>query len=266
MTAGTPSACPATDDCAMTFTHLLRRGVVAGATAGLAAALVTWLVVEPVIRRALVVEEARRGGHSHGGGGEEPLVSRGLQVVGGAGTSALAGVMFGVVFAVVFAKTRHLLPGATDFGRAGVLAALGFFVFSLLPGTKLPANPPAVGDPATVTQRTWLYVLCILLGLLVVSVVASIDRYQRGRGVDVAVRGTVNLLTFVVGVALVFALVPGTPDTVPADVPAALLWDFRLASLTQLAVMWATLGVTFGLLVQTRTARSTRPEPVPTAV
>jgi len=64
----------------------------------------------------------------------------------------------------------------------------------------------------------------------------------------------------------VFALVPGTPDTVPADVPATLLWDFRLASLTQLAVMWATLGVTFGLLVQTRTARSTRPEPVPTAV
>lgn len=265
MTAGTRSACPATDDRTVTFTHLLRRGVVAGAAAGLAAALVTWLVVEPVIRRALVIEEAR-GGHSHGGGGEEPLVSRGLQVIGGAGTSALAGVMFGVLFAVVFAKVRHLLPATTDFGRAIVLAALGFLVFSLLPGTKLPANPPAVGDPATVTQRTWLYVLCILLGLLIMSVVASVDRYQRGRDVDVAVRGTVNLLTFAAGVALVFALVPGTPDTVPADVPAALLWDFRLASLTQLAVMWATLGVSFGLLVQSRTVASSRPDPAPTPV
>jgi predicted cobalt transporter CbtA len=249
----------------MTFTHLLRRGVVAGAAAGMAAALVTWLVVEPVIRRALVIEEAR-GGHSHGSVGEEPLVSRGLQVIGGAGTSALAGVMFGVLFAVVFAKVRHLLPATTDFGRAVVLAALGFFVFSLLPGTRLPANPPAVGDPATVTQRTWLYVLCILLGLLIVSVVASVDRYQRGRDVDDAVRGTVNLLTLAVGVVLVFALVPGTPDTVPADVPAALLWDFRLASLTQLAVMWTTLGVSFGLLVRPRTDAPSRPDPAPTPV
>jgi predicted cobalt transporter CbtA len=265
MTAGTRSACPATDDCTVTFTHLLRRGVAAGAAAGLAAAVVTWLVVEPVIRRALVIEEAR-GGHRHGGGGEEPLVSRGLQVLGGVGTSALAGVMFGVLFAVVFAKVRHLLPATTDFGRAGVLAALGFFVFALLPGTRLPANPPAVGDPATVAQRTWLYVLCILLGLLIVSVVATVDRYQRGRGFGVAVRGSVNLLTFVVGVALVFALVPGTPDPVPADVPAGLLWDFRLASLTQLAVMWATLGVSFGLLVQSRTATSSRPDPAPTPV
>jgi predicted cobalt transporter CbtA len=249
----------------MTFAHLLRRGVLAGVAAGLAAALVTWMVVEPVIRRALVIEEAR-GGHSHGGGGEEPLVSRGLQVIGGAGASALAGVMFGVLFAIVFARVRHLLPGSTDFGRAGVLAALGFFAFSFLPGTKLPANPPAVGDPATVTQRTWLYVLCILLGLVIVAVVASIDRYQRHRGVTTAVRGTVNLLTFAVGVGLVFALVPGNPDTVPADVPPTLLWDFRLASLTQLAVMWATLGVSFGLLVETRGVTAGRPDAAPAPV
>jgi predicted cobalt transporter CbtA len=46
------------------------------------------------------------------------------------------------------------------------------------------------------------------------------------------------------------AFVPGTPDQVPADVPADLVWDFRLASLAQLAALWLTLGLTFGLLLE----------------
>jgi predicted cobalt transporter CbtA len=33
-------------------------------------------------------------------------------------------------------------------------------------------------------------------------------------------------------------------------VPASLLWDFRLASLAQLTVMWLTLGLVFGLLME----------------
>jgi predicted cobalt transporter CbtA len=48
--------------------------------------------------------------------------------------------------------------------------------------------------------------------------------------------------------AVALWLLPGTPDTIPADVPAALIWDFRVASLVQLATMWAVLGTVFGLL------------------
>jgi hypothetical protein len=44
------------------------------------------------------------------------------------------------------------------------------------------------------------------------------------------------------------------------------LWDFRLASLTQLAVMWATLGVSFGLLVHSRATEPSRPEASPNPV
>ena len=233
----------------MRFGALLRRGVAAGAAAGIAAALVMWIVVEPVIRRALVIEEAR-GGHHHGG--EEPLVSRSLQVVGGTMTTTVAGILFGVVFAVVFAAVRHRLPGTSDYGRALVLASLGYAVFALLPGLKFPANPPAVGDPATVTERTLLYVLSILLGLL--TLVSASNRHLKARGTAPAARHTLNLAVAVSGVAAVFILVPGSPDTVPADIPATLLWDFRVASLAQLIVMWGVLGVVFGLLTQREAA------------
>jgi len=219
-----------------------------------------WLVVEPVIRKALVIEEARGGGHDHGHV-EEPLVSRTAQVFGGAVTSALVGILFGVVFAVVFARIRHRLPGSTDFGRALALAVSGFAVFTLLPALKIPANPPAVGDPATVTERTLLYVLTLLLGLLVIGAVVAANRALRSRTVPLRVRGTVNIVVAVVGAVAILLLVPGSPDAVPGDVPASLTWDFRLASLAQLGTMWLAMGVVFGILVESRTTASRRTVP-----
>ena len=153
---------------AVGFGSVLRRGALAGVLAGLAAALTIWLVVEPVIRRALVIEDLRgmHGGQAAGvplHGGDEPLVSRSAQVVGGAVTSVVVGLAVGVIFAVVFARLRDRLPGRGDLGRSLVLAAVGFGAVTLLPAVKIPANPPAVGDPATVGRRTTLYAVVLLL-------------------------------------------------------------------------------------------------------
>jgi predicted cobalt transporter CbtA len=233
---------------------LLRRGVAAGAAAGVASALVAWLVVEPVLRRALAVEEAHMGAHAHHHA--EPLVSRGVQVLGGLLTTGVAGVLFGVVFAVVFARARHRLPARTDFGRALVLALLGFGVFSLLPGLKYPASPPGVGDPATVGDRTVLYVALIVLGVLVVLTVSGVDRLLAARGLSAPRRQSLDALSAVALVVVVLVAMPPSPDSVPAHIPAALLWDFRVASLAQLACMWAVMGLTFGLLAEARERRA----------
>jgi predicted cobalt transporter CbtA len=236
----------------MTFGFLLRRGVAAGGAAGVVAAAVIWLVVEPVLRRALALEAAEM---AHAGHHEEPLVSRDAQVLGGALTTVVVGVLFGVVFAVVFARLRHRLPGGTDFGRSVMLAALGFGVFSLLPAVTYPANPPGVGDPATVTERTLLYVLSVLMGLLVVTVVAMVHRAVSGRRLRSGQVVGVDALVAGVGLVAVLTLLPSSPDQVPADIPADLLWDFRLASLAQLASMWAALGLVFGLLLEAGAAK-----------
>lgn len=232
----------------MRISQLLRRGVVAGAAAGLAAALMMWLLVEPVIRRALAIEDARGVGHHHGH--DEPLVSRTVQVFAGAFTAVVVGVLVGLVFAVVFAQVQHRLPGGSVFGRSVALAALGFGVFSLLPALKVPANPPAVGDSATVTQRTLIYLLTILVGLLVVGVVSCLDRLLRNRRLPAPRRCTVDALAVVGCVALVILVLPDSPDVIPGDVPAAVIWDFRLVSLAHLGTMWAVLGLGFGMLAQ----------------
>lgn len=249
----------------ITFGSVLRRGVAAGAAAGLASALVIWLFVEPVIRKALVIEDRRGATEGHGGhagesalfmipsllpahGGE--LVTRAQQVIGGAVTSLLVGIAFGVIFAVVFAKARHHLAGATDFWRSVGLAAIGFGAITLLPAIVIPANPPAVGDPATVTQRTWLYVLSLLLGVAIALAVPVLDRALARRGLADSTRWSLDVLVTVLAVVAVIAILPGTPDAVPEDVPAALLWEFRVASLAQLAAMWLTLGTVFGLLME----------------
>ena len=248
---------------------MLRRGVQAGVSAGLAAALVSWLVVEPVIRRALDIEQVRslHGGQSASSGapahgGDEPLVSRTVQVIGGAVTSVLVGIAVGVVFAVVFARLRGRLPGRGDLGRSVVLASVGFASVSLLPAVKIPSNPPAVGDPHTVGRRTMLYAVVLLLGVVIALLVPVVDRRLATWGTAAATRWAVDVVVVVALVVLVLTLVPGSPDAVPADVPAALLWDFRLASLAQLASMWLTLGLVFGLLMERVAAPERAREPV----
>lgn len=236
----------------MGIVDLLRRGLAAGAAAGTAAAVVLWLVVEPVIERALVVEEARPSdGHVH-----EEVVTRGQQLVGGLLTAAVVGCLFGLVFAVVFARVRHRLPGATDHARAWALAALGFFAFVLVPGVVIPSNPPAVGDDATVTERTLLYVLAILTAVALVLAAFTLDRLLAARGLDASRRTAVVAAGFLVGFLLLVWALPGSPDSIPGDVPPELVWDFRVASFAQLGTMWAVLGVVFGLLVTPRSERT----------
>lgn len=238
----------------MTFPAFLRRGAAAGAAGGLAAALVEWLVVEPVIRRALLVEDARAARHHEH---EVPLVSRTAQFWAGGVTAIVVGVIFGVVFTVVFVRLRDRIPGTTDLGRALVLAVTGFAVLTLLPALHIPANPPGVGDHDTVNERTLIYVLTLLVGLLGVGAVLAADGRLRPR-VTEPVRQALDIVVGVSWLVGVLVLLPDSPDHVPGDVPAGLLWDFRLASLAQLATMWLVVGVVFGLLVDARTRRPRR--------
>lgn len=244
----------------MRFCQTLRNGAIAGVVAGLVAALVMWLLTEPVIRRALAIEQARDlRDHHH----EEELVSRSAQVFFGACTAALAGVLFGLVFAVVFARVRHRLPGLGDHSRAMWLAVLGFCAFTGMPTLAIPSNPPAVGDPSTVSRRTLIYLLAILVGLLVIAAVSGLDLLLKGRDVGPPVRLTSDLVAAVALVSVALWLLPASPDAIPADVPAALVWDFRLASLAQLATMWFVLAAVFGLLATRRTAVEREAEPAP---
>jgi predicted cobalt transporter CbtA len=238
----------------LTFRQILLRFTGAGAIAGGLAGLWSLLVTERAIAPALVIEDAR----SHAGGdhAHAEIFSRGVQVTGGVVGSVLAGVIIGLLFGTVFAALRHRLPAGTDAGRSAVLGAIGFGVFVLLPAVVIPANPPAVGDPATIGRRTAIYGGVLAAGLVVALVTAAVVSALGGRGVDPPLVAIAGVLVAAVLVALILVFFPRNPDVIPADVPAAVIWNFRLASLGQLTVLWATIALVGGALVD-RLTRAT---------
>ena len=236
--------------------RLLRRGALAGALAGLAMAAVLLAVGERSIGDAIALEEraAAASGHAH----DDAPYSRPEQVAGGVAGVVVYGAALGTVFAVAFAATRRR-AGAGDEWRAAVaLAGAGFVAVFLVPWLKYPANPPGVGDPATIGRRTALYLV-----LLAWSAVAAWAAWRTSRWLAATdrpdhVRGPAAALAWVALAAAGLVLLPASPDPVAA--PADLVWRFRLATAAGAAAFWATLGAAFGAL-SLRAAAARAPSP-----
>jgi predicted cobalt transporter CbtA len=129
-------------------------------------------------------------------------------------------------------------------------------VIVLLPFLKYPANPPAVGDPETINSRTVLYLVMILVGLAATAAAIAASRMTRPTTGEPWTRWGVGAATFLAPVIAAWLLLPEI-DEIPEGFPAALVWDFRIASLGTQFVFWAALGILFGLVTE-RAARRDR--------
>jgi predicted cobalt transporter CbtA len=245
----------------MTLGRTVGHGALAGAVAGgLGAAAQYWLV-EPSIRAAIAIEEAgaaasEAGAHGHAASDQatghshatDALVSRGEQVVVGMVTVLVVGILIGIAFALVHRFLRDRLPGTTAVGSVMALAGLGFISFSLAPAIAIPANPPSVGDPATVTLRTLTYLATIVCA---VALTAMVTGLARAKDLGPGSRPVAATAVGIIGTAVLLWALPD-PAPVPADVPADLIWHFRIGSLTQIGLMWLFLGATFAWLSTAR--------------
>ncbi|MBW0274231.1 hypothetical protein ATM97_13410 [Nocardia sp. MH4] len=243
---------------------LLLRGLLAGLIAGLLAATVGYFVGEPQVDAAIAIEEAAAApadhpheaaepqGHSHGDE-EEPLVSRNGQKAGQFLALGLAGMAFGALFASAVNVARRF---TTLSGVALSLASAGFAWAAIVavPFFKYPANPPAVGDPETINDRTWLWVAAVVLGLLAVA--ASVAAYGALAGQLDTLRLIAGVLAFVLVTTVGYVLLPGVNE-VADDFPATLLWRFRVASLAETTTLWVSLGLAFAALTEFASRRST---------
>ena len=217
----------------------LRRGVVAGAVGGLLAGLFGYLLAEPVMDRAVRLESARR---LAAGDDSAEAFSRHTQHVGFVVATLLTGVALGVLYAVV-AVLLERVPG-DPWRRAWRLGGAAFFALTLVPFLRYPSNPPGVGDSATIDQRSRLYLVSLLVGLVGACTAALVSRSLADRAAPTRQLSIAGVL--VATVALTFVL-PSDPD--PLTVPAGLLWTFRLLSLGTLLLLWVGLSATYGLLV-----------------
>lgn len=220
--------------------RFLKRGALAGGCGGLAAAVVLLVVGERSIEDALAIEEA-----ASEGGGEE-LFSRTIQVVGGGLATGLYGVLLGVIFAVAYASVRHRSRLRDDFGRSVGLGAVGFVAVYLVTWLKYPPNPPAVGDPDTVNERTvaFLTLLAAAVGLAWVAWRAS--RALRARGWADHLRAPTVGFGYAAAAGLAVWIWPDSTD--PVEIPATLLWRFRITALAGMATLWSVMATVHGWL------------------
>lgn len=237
---------------------LLVRGMLVGIVAGLISFGFLKLYGEPQVDRAIAfetqVDEAKEKAEMAKGmqmPAEEPeLVSRPTQASWG----LLTGVMvyctaFGGLFALTFAFSYGRFGGMSSPRVSAALIALtGFIAVYLVPNLKYPANPPSVGNHDTIGIRTGLY-----FGMILISVVSMIFAAKL-RGGLIARWGAWNATFIVSAVYLVVVVVAGQMlpviDEVPDAFPAVVLWKFRLASMGAQVLMWGTLGLLFGAVIE----------------
>jgi predicted cobalt transporter CbtA len=231
----------------------MRRGVIAGLAGGAASALFLLLVGERTIGDAIHLEE------KHGGGGGQELYTRGTQVFGGVLGVILVSIALGVIFATTFAAVRHRLPGRNDWQRSIVWAATALVVVYLVPFAKYPPNPPSVGDPNTIDERTILYFAMLAWSIGAAFLALRLGRWMRDRRYGDPARQTTVAVAWIVLIAIGFVVLPGSPDAVTA--PATLIWRFRLASAGGSLMLWGVTGVVFGALSLTAARHR---DPVPT--
>ncbi|MEV6284386.1 CbtA family protein [Kribbella sp. NPDC051770] len=238
-----------------TFGNLLVRGLIVGLFAGLLAGTFAYVMGEPHIDAAIAIEEAGGAAHTHGEATEapaaeeeEPLVSRNGQRFGLFLATSLYGVALGGIFAVGFALLRRRLRTTSDSYAALGLAAAGFVGIVLVPFLKYPPNPPAVGDPETITKRTVTYLLTLVIGLLAVWAGVAASRWAQRFGDAPWIRLAAGGAAFVVTVVAAYLILPAINE-VPGSFPATLLWQFRFASLGTQAVLWTLIGFGYAALV-----------------
>jgi hypothetical protein len=225
---------------------LLIRGMLTGLLAGVVAFAFAYVFGEPQLEQAIAYEERRADG------GHEPAalatVSRGVQSTLGLLTGTVAiGVALGGLFSLAFAYAygRVGLRGARS--TSAMLALAAFLTVSLVPFTKYPPNPPAVGSAGTVDQRTVLFVAMIAIGIVALVAAARIrTQYLQRLGPWNATMLAGASFLMLVGLAQL--ILPGVQET-PADFPADVLFEFRLVTLGLSAVMWLTIGLVFGAAV-----------------
>jgi putative cobalt transporter subunit CbtA len=235
---------------AHSFGAILLRGLLAGLIAGLLAGVFAYTFGEPKIDAAIAIEDAAAPPATTGQAADEPPVSRDGQKGGLFLATGLYGIALGGLFAVAYALLRRRLRTHDDTRAALGLAAAGLTGAVLVPWLKYPPNPPAVGDPSTIDQRTGSYLAILVIG--VVAVWAAVLAFRSLRpGTAEWLRLLAGLGAFLLIVVIGYTLLP-TIDEVPDTFPASLLWNFRITSLGVQTIMWTTLGLTFGALITSR--------------
>lgn len=253
----------------VSLTDALRRGLLAGAAAGVAFGLFLAVVATPMIGLSESLAGAESdvthegeghheatehdGGHGaegHDHGGAVPgAVASGVSLLGAVALGMLAGAAVGGAHHVL----EPALPGGPD-ARSYTLAGAGFLIVSGAPWLALPPVPAGAEEALPVDTRIAMYVGMMAAGALAVtcSLVAARRLSERGRAAAV-VAAALPLCALPV----VAWLLPANPV---AGVPPELVAAYRGVVLTGQLLLWGLVAGVHARLLGRR-GRSTRFDP-----
>lgn len=261
--------------------RIIARGVLLGAIGGLAAFVFARIPAEPIIDRAIDYEGGRdaahaataaAAGHSMAGMEDTELFSRTVQSTVGLGFGTVVfGAAMGALFAVVYCLFVGRVGALSPRNLALCVAGGMFVVLYAVPFFKYPANPPSIGNPDTIGERTGLYLLMVLI-----AAVCALAAVWLGRKLQARLGNWLATIAagvaFVVVVTAIAALLPAlghlAADRAVADAatetprpltdstgrivypgfPADDLYYFRFYSLAAQVVLWSVIGVGFATL------------------
>ena len=224
-----------------TFTFItitLFSGAISGALLG----LINQGMVEPFIDKAIGIETQKQVNAGKIIDFAQQSQYRIYQKEGEIVAATVLGISLASLFGVVFAYSRSSLAGSNNKKKALILAGLMFFVLFLVPALKYPANPPAVGNPATIYYRESLFIGFIAvsgfstLGLALLYRKLGKNQSKRKIGIPLIIYAAIMISAY-----LVF---PPNPDRI--TIPMDLIMSFRIASVFTTSIFWGLLGIIFG--------------------
>jgi len=233
----------------------LRRGVAAGAVAGLGFGLFLALVGNPLVGYV----ESLTHAHDHAAG-EGHVVPEAVTAAASVAGGVLWGlVLGGVVFGAVYFLVEPALPGTARTGRV-LLAAAGFLTVSGAPWLVYPPRPPGVAHAVPVGTRAVWVVATAATAALACGLALLVFRRLRAR-----VGGR---LAAVAGLAP-FALLAVPPALAPAggavgDLSPAVTAAYRAVVVAGQVGLWAGLAAAHGWLAGREHEAAVGPEePLP---
>ena len=278
---------------------LVLRAAGVGAAGGLVAFVFARIFAEPLIQQGIDYEAGRAeaeaalaaaagGAHDHGA---PEIFSRAVQSSVGIGLGmVLFGLALGCFFGVAYCLALGRVGRVSARSLSLLVAGAGFLTLYLVPFLKYPANPPAVGNGATIAQRAGLYGVMVVACVVFAAAALWLGHRLARR------RGTWNAtllagLAFAVAIGVVMALLPSlgslagnagesgallTETPQPLRDPAGavvypgfdadVLYWFRLYAVLAQALLWGVIGVAFGPLAERLLGRSGEHGRAPDAV
>ncbi|MBI2908952.1 MAG: CbtA family protein [Chloroflexi bacterium] len=227
---------------------VVKAAIIAGVVAALLVAIFHFIVTEPVIDRAIEIEEQlTQSGES---GSYTPVVTRDMQRAGLFLGFLMYGLIWAVLFSVIYYLVHRGLPITATPGGDFWLALLAGWSVALLPFLKYPANPPGVGDPGTIEYRQVLYLSFIALSVAA-TVLAFVLHRHLGRtrsSISTPIKWIAVSAAYFAAATLLYFALPPNPD--PINMPGDLVWTFRVLSWAGLAFFWAAFAAIFARLLK----------------